>query len=132
MTFGDFYLRSDAVEKPYNAFKEFYREKGQDKIAARVEYFKTKMGVNPGEVRVMELKNRWASCSEKQHLNFHWKCLMAPLNIIDYIVVHELAHLKQKNHTDAFWGEVDKVMPDYRERKEWLGQNGARMDLNKQ
>jgi predicted metal-dependent hydrolase len=126
---GYFYLRSDAVEKPYIAFKEFYREKGEEKIAARVEYYKTKMGVNPGEVRIMELKNRWASCSEKQNLNFHWKCLMAPLNIIDYIVVHELAHLKYKNHTDAFWGEIDKVIPDYRGRKEWLRQNGAGMDL---
>ena len=54
---------------------------------------------------------------------------MAPLRIIDYIVVHELAHLKHKNHTDAFWGEVDKVMQDYRERKEWLKQYGAGMDI---
>lgn len=54
---------------------------------------------------------------------------MAPLNIIDYIVVHELAHLKHTNHTDAFWGAIDKVMSDYRERKEWLRQNGAGMSV---
>jgi predicted metal-dependent hydrolase len=55
--------------------------------------------------------------------------MMAPLTIIDYIVVHELAHLIHSNHTQAFWNEVDKVMPDYQERKEWLRLNGAGMDL---
>ena len=126
---GYFYLRSDAQEKPFETFKEFYRTKGQPKIKDRVDYYKAKMGVEPGEVRVMELQNRWASCSEKRNINFHWKCLMAPLRIIDYIVVHELAHLKHKNHTDAFWGEVDKVMQDYRERKDWLKQHGAGMNV---
>jgi len=126
---GYFYLRSDATERPYETFKEFYRTKGQKKVLGRVEYYKTKMGVEPGDVRVMELQNRWASCSENKNLNFHWKCLMAPLRIVDYIVVHELAHLTYRNHTDAFWGEVDKVMHDYRERKEWLRQHGAGMGI---
>jgi len=126
---GYFYMRTDGLEKPYEIFKDFYRSKGQSKLKERVNYYQHKMGVGPGEVRVMELQNRWASCSDLHNLNFHWKCLMAPLRIIDYIVVHELAHLKHKNHTDAFWGEVDKVMHDFRERKEWLKQYGAAMDI---
>ena len=92
-------------------------------------YYQGKMGVEPKSVRVLDLKNRWASCSAGGHLNFHWKCMMAPTTILDYIVVHELAHLRYPNHTAAFWNEVDKVMPDYRERKEWLRVNGAGMDL---
>jgi predicted metal-dependent hydrolase len=60
---------------------------------------------------------------------FHWKCLMAPPKIIDYIVVHELCHMRHRDHTDLFWNEVDKVMPDYRERKEWLRQRGAAMEI---
>ena len=126
---GYFYMRSDALEKPYEIFKEFYRAKGQTKINERVEYYQVKMGLEPGKVRVMELKNRWASCSENSDMNFHWKCMMAPLNIIDYIVVHELAHLIHKNHTDAFWNSIDKVLPDYIERKEWLRINGAGMNI---
>ncbi|RLE35589.1 MAG: M48 family peptidase, partial [Acidobacteria bacterium] len=58
-----------------------------------------------------------------------WKCMMAPQTIIDYIVVHELCHLHYPDHTDAYWNEVDKVMPGYRERKEWLRKNGAGLDV---
>ncbi|MBW2636919.1 MAG: M48 family metallopeptidase [Deltaproteobacteria bacterium] len=111
------------------AFKEFFREKGKKRISARVLCFQTKMGVQPKALRVIELKNRWASCSLRGNLNFHWKCMMAPPTMLDYIVVHELAHLIHANHTEAFWNEVDKVMPDYRDRKEWLRVNGAGMDL---
>jgi predicted metal-dependent hydrolase len=77
----------------------------------------------------MELKSHWASCSETGNINFHWKCMMAPLKVIDYIIIHELAHLIHKNHTDAFWNTVDKVLPDYQQRKEWLRKYGAMMDL---
>ncbi len=87
------------------------------------------MGVHPKAVRVMDLKNRWASCSPGNNLNFHWKCMMAPLTVLDYIVVHELTHLIHPNHTQAFWNEVDKVLPDYQERKEWLTKNGSQMTL---
>ncbi len=78
------------------------------------------MGVEPRSVKVLDLKHRWASWTPGGNLNFHWKCMMAPPTILDYIVVHELAHLHLPNHTTAFWNEVDKVMPDYQERKEWL------------
>ena len=111
------------------AFKAFYRAKGDVRIPPRVAYYQAKMDVEPKAVRVIELKHRWASCSPGGNLNFHWKCMMAPLTILDYIVVHELAHLVYPNHTKAFWNELDKVMPDFQERKEWLRLNGAGMDL---
>ena len=80
-------------------------------------------------VDVRELGNRWASCSKTGALAFHWKCMMAPQTIIDYIIVHELCHFHHRDHTEAFWNEVDKAMPDYRERKEWLRKNGAGLDV---
>lgn len=123
-----FYLRKKDAEKGKELFKEFYRKKGLIKINERIELYKYKLGVEPLNIKVMELQNRWASCSNKA-LNFHWKCLMAPINIIDYIVVHELAHLIYPNHTESFWNIVDKVMPDYKERKDWLRLNGAGLDL---
>ena len=130
---GYFLLRMDVTRKskvnPDEVFKEFYREKGLKKSQERVLYYRTKMGVMPKSVRVIELRNRWASCSAKSVLNFHWKCMMAPLKILDYFVVHELAHLTHARHTEAFWNEVDKVMPDFEERKGWLRQHGAGMGL---
>jgi predicted metal-dependent hydrolase len=126
---GYFCLRVDQKKDGSAAFRAFYRAKGLTRIGDRVGYYQDKMGVVPKSVRVVDLKNRWASCSADGHLNFHWKCMMAPTTILDYIAVHELAHLRYPNHTAAFWNEVDKVLPDYRERKEWLRANGAGMDL---
>jgi predicted metal-dependent hydrolase len=93
-----------------------------------VDYFAPKAGVTPAAVDVRELGNRWASSSPSGALAFHWKCMMAPQTIIDYVVVHELCHFHHRDHTEAFWNEVDKLLPDYRERKEWLRKNGAGLD----
>jgi len=111
------------------AFKAFYREKGAARIPPRVAYFQVKLDLEPRAVKVIDLKHRWASCTPGGNLNFHWKCMMAPLTILDYIVVHELAHMIYPNHTAAFWNQVDKVMPDFQERKDWLRVNGVGMDL---
>ena len=111
------------------AFKTFYRAKGEVRIPERVAYYQRKMGVEASAVKVLDLKHHWASCTPGGRLNFHWKCMMAPATVLDYIVVHELAHLRYPNHTAAFWNEVDKVMPDYRDRKEWLRVNGAGMGV---
>ncbi|WP_432737406.1 M48 family metallopeptidase [Maridesulfovibrio sp. FT414] len=120
--------RGNQIE-PHEAFKEFYRAKGKQRIHERVDLYRKMLAVKPSNIRIMELKHRWASCSRNGALNFHWKCMMAPLLILDYIVVHELAHLIHPRHTSAFWNEVDKVLPDYFERKEWLKKRGAEMDL---
>ena len=128
---GHFCLRSNNGSAPDAdaAFKEFFREKGKARIPERVEHFQTRMGVEAANVKIIDLKNRWASCSANGNLNFHWKCMMATSSVLDYIIVHELAHLIHANHTEAFWNEVDKVMPDYRKRKDWLRVHGAGMDL---
>ncbi len=111
------------------AFEHYYTTKGMDRIRQRVKCFAEKVGVVPASVKIKDMSYRWASCSKNNALTFHWKCMMAPPKIIDYIVVHELCHIHHRNHTDAFWNEVDKIMPDYRERKNWLRNNGANMDL---
>ena len=128
---GYFCLRAEdgQSEDGFNVFKEFYRDKGRERIPQRVALYQNELGVEPGTIKVVELQNRWASCSPNGNLSFHWKCMMAPLTVLDYVVVHELAHLLHPNHTEAFWNEVDKLLPDYQERKEWLRTNGAGMDL---
>ena len=117
------------VEVAKAAFRDYFIARGKERITQRVRYYAPKVGVDPMAIDVRELGHRWASCSPRGNLAFHWKCMMAPSTIIDYIVVHELCHFYQLDHSEAFWNEVDKVMPDYRERKEWLRVNGAGLDL---
>jgi predicted metal-dependent hydrolase len=131
---GRFTLRRDLVESgdvelAKQAFRQYYVARGYERIAKRVEYFAPKVDVKPLGIEVKEIGHRWASCSPLGKLSFHWKCVMAPQTIIDYIIVHELCHFHYFDHSDAFWNEVDKVMPNYRERKEWLKVNGAGLDL---
>ena len=131
---GRFCLRRDLADRSEaagakSAFRDYFIARGLERITERVRYFAPKVGAKPLQLDVRELGHRWASCSLKGNLAFHWKCMMAPPTIIDYIVVHELCHLHHMNHTEKFWNEVDKVMPTYRERKEWLKNNGAAMDL---
>ncbi len=120
---------SEDADKCTQTFVDFYKEKGLHRIPERVAYFAPKLGLDPNQIRIMELKYRWASCTDGGNLNFHWKCMMAPPTVLDYVVVHELCHLKFKKHTEAFWNEVDKVIPDYRNKVKWLRTNGAGMDL---
>ena len=126
---GYFLLRKKDKIKANQMFRGFYKEKGYPKIVERVERYKKRIDVKPKQVRIMELKNRWASCSEKGNLNFHWKCIMAPPDVLSYIVAHELVHLVHKNHTKAFWNKIDKVVPDFQRHIEWLRLNGAAMDI---
>lgn len=127
-------LRRDLAEEgddqaARKAFIDFYTEKAKQRIAGRVDDYAPKVGVQFNEVVIRDLGNRWASCSPSGNLAFHWKCMMAPLSIIDYIVVHELCHLLERDHTKAFWNEVDKVMPSFKERRQWLRENGASLDV---
>ena len=111
------------------AFESFYCIKGENRLNQRVCFFAPKVGVKPNGVKVKDLGFRWASCTKSDLMQFHWKCMMAPPKIIDYMVVYELCHIHHRNHTDLFWNEVDKVMPDYRERKLWLEKYGAGLDI---
>ncbi|WP_019601407.1 M48 family metallopeptidase [Teredinibacter turnerae] len=131
---GRFCLRRELVDTEgakgaKQAFEHYFAARGLARIRDRVKYYAPKVGVEPASVVIKEMGYRWANCSKSNALAFHWKCMMAPPQIIDYIVVHELCHIHHRNHSDKFWNEVDKVMPDYRERKNWLRLNGANLDL---
>ena len=89
-------------------------------------YYAGLMGVSYGSITVREQKTRWGSCSAKGNLNFNWKLVLMPEEILDYVVVHELAHRLQMNHSTEFWDEVEKILPDYRKRRQWLKENGQK------
>lgn len=96
-------------------------------IPERVEYFAKVIGVTYGKITVRNQKTRWGSCSSKGNLNFSCLLMLAPPEVLDYVVVHELCHRKQMNHSKAFWLEVEKVLPNYKEVRKWLKEEGSQM-----
>ena len=126
---GYFLLDKKNLAKADKVFKEFYKDKAKQKITERLKLISEKFQEKPSSVKVLELQNRWASWTPKNGLNFHWKCAMAPVPVIDYIITHEMIHLKYPNHSSDFWNELDKKMPNFREYENWLKQNGVKMAI---
>lgn len=102
----------------------WYRQKLLDIVTVRIAELSALMGVFPGKVSVRFQKTIWGSCSWNNNISINAKLALAPPEIIDYILVHELCHIKHKNHSSAFWLAVESVLPDYKERKSWLKKNG--------
>ena len=101
-----------------------YKKRAQGIISRRVSHYAEIMGVTYGRITIRDQKSRWGSCSAEGNLNFSWRLILMPIEVMDYVVVHELAHLKEMNHSKAFWEEVEKVLPDYKEQRKWLKENG--------
>ena len=93
----------------------------------RAAYFAPLIGVTYGRITIRNQKTRWGSCSAEGNLNFNCLLLLAPPEVLDYVVVHELCHRKFMNHSPRFWAEVARVMPDYKVRRKWLKDNGPRL-----
>ena len=127
------WIRKRLLEQENNRrLRPTYTEKQKlagRRLAARVfaekcRRFAAVMGVSYGTITIREQKTRWGSCSAKGNLNFNWKTVLMPEEIQDYLAVHELAHRIEMNHSPAFWAVVERVLPDYRERRRWLLENG--------
>ena len=103
------------------------RERAKSVLAQRTAYFARQVGVTYGRITVRDQKTRWGSCSQTGNLNFNFRLILAPPEVMDYVVVHELCHRRQMNHSAQFWQEVAQVLPDYRKRKAWLTENGWRL-----
>lgn len=101
-----------------------YRMAAGQVFQERAAFFAKIMGVDYGRVTVRDQKTRWGSCSAKGNLNFNWRLILAPGEVLDYVVVHELAHRREMNHSERFWRLVGDVLPDYEERRRWLKENG--------
>ena len=93
-------------------------------IPARVAHFAPLVGVRYGRITVRNQRSRWGSCSSQGNLNFNCLLMLCPEEIVDYVVVHELCHRKEMNHSPRFWAEVERVLPDYKQRLQWLKENG--------
>jgi len=94
-------------------------------VPERVAFFAQKMGVIYGSIKIRNQRTRWGSCSSKRNLNFNCLLMLVPAEVCDYVIIHELAHLKELNHSPRFWAEVQKMIPDFRTHRKWLKDNQA-------
>ncbi len=110
-------------------FLVWYKKAAAEEFLRRVEYYKAIMQESVGTIRIKDQKSCYGSCSTKRNLNFNWKCILAPPEILDYIVVHELCHLRHMNHFKEFWAEVESILPEYTKAKRWLKENGILLEI---
>lgn len=112
-----------------NALVRWYSQQALQRFTEKVERYAKIIGVSPNSVEIKAFKSRWGSCGVNGDILFHWKVILAPHRIVDYVVVHELCHLKHHDHSPAFWKAVERVVPDYLECKDWLKKVGSRFDI---
>ncbi|MEW9672406.1 M48 family metallopeptidase [Ammoniphilus sp. 3BR4] len=118
------YDESKRHESLKQLFKEWYIKHGHQKVKERLKIYCPKLELYPSKLIVKEQQLRWGSCTKNGTININWKILMAPMRVVDYVIVHELAHLKYPDHSSDFWRLVQLTLPDYESRKEWLRING--------
>jgi len=124
-----FKLTRPAQPRAESVFEAWYKKQARKVLTERVEFFAQKHGFKVEKIRISSARTRWGSYSSRGTLSFTWRLVMAPLEIIDYVVVHELCHSKELNHSKAFWAQVESILPDYKRRRKWLKENGGWLRL---
>lgn len=125
---GRFVMPKPLAKEGREHLIHWYCERAATWLEARVEEYAARMEVLPAGVRVQDLGYRWGSCGKGDWLYFHWKTILLPPRIAEYVVVHEMAHLHEPHHTVEYWRRVERAMPDFLRRKEWLAQHGAQVE----
>jgi len=109
------------------ALKSWYKKRFIEVALPRLSYFSDKHKLKVNQVRVKEQKTLWGSCSSKNNINLNYLLIMAPMKVIDYVIVHELVHTIHKNHSAKFWQKVETIMPNYKDSRNWLKDNGYKL-----
>lgn len=109
------------------SIKKWYKNKFKEIALPRVAYFANKHNLMVNQVRIKNQKTMWGSCSSKNNINLNYLLLMAPMGVIDYVIVHELVHTIHRNHSTDFWDSVESIMPEFQEHKRWLKKNGYKL-----
>ena len=126
---GVFYLDENHVRRAKELFAKWYKERAREIFEERVRYYSTKLKLYPADVKVTSARSRYGSCSAVNKLSFSFRLVMAPYAMIDYVILHELAHIKVKNHSKKFWDFMEEIMPDYKRRRKWLRDHSAMLDI---
>lgn len=123
---GRFKMLHSAVPNGRAHMVRWYIHHAQPWFESRVERLRSRIGVHPVSITVRDLGFRWGSCGKGCRLYFHWRSILLPPPVAEYVVVHELVHLVEPHHTPAFWRRVERAMPDFNGRREWLADRGGR------
>jgi len=122
-----FTMNDESSETISLILKSWYKKRFMEVALPRLNYFSDKYNLKVNQVRVKEQKTLWGSCSSKNNINLNYLLIMAPIKVIDYVIVHELVHTIHKNHSVKFWQEVETIMPRYKEARYWLKDNGYKL-----
>jgi predicted metal-dependent hydrolase len=112
--------KEDTYERAGNMLEVWYRKKGKDIFVKTAQMYAEMMGTSFEKIAIKNQKTRWGSCSNHKNLNFNWRLLMMPKEVLDYVVIHELAHTIEMNHSKQFWAHVEKLMPNYKMYRKFL------------
>lgn len=124
-----FRLRRSDQSQAGQVFLKWYQQQARQIFTSCVQLFAQRYALSYSKIRLSSARTRWGSCSSKGTLSFTWRLVMAPVEVIDYVVIHELVHLEIKNHSSAFWKKVQEYLPDYKKRRAWLKAHGYQLDL---
>ncbi|WP_277586309.1 M48 family metallopeptidase [Psychrobacillus antarcticus] len=109
--------------------KKFYMTECKTIIEKRIKIYQKQLKVKPKVIEIVESRVKWGSCSSDRKLTFNYRLAMAPIEVIDYVIIHELCHITHMNHDRSFWRRVGSIMPDYKEKEEYLAKHGYSMTL---
>ncbi len=129
LAFGKFILNHDHIAEARDLFCNWYKKEAREKITERVDYYSNKFELPPEGIKITNAKSRWGSCSRENRLSFSWRMIMASVAVIDYVLIHELVHIREKNHSKKFWNYLESLLPDYRRHRQWLRENGHLLQL---
>jgi predicted metal-dependent hydrolase len=124
---GRFRLLRSEARQGREHFVRWYTAHGRVWLRQRVPALAVRVGVEPGTVEVRDLGYRWGSCGRSRTLNFSWMSVLLPPSLVDYVIVHELVHLHERNHNPKFWARIERAMPDYARRRSQLAIAGAKL-----
>lgn len=119
-----FYLSEECLDYAREIIERWYQKRAYEVVSERAAYYSYVSGINFKQINISNAKKRWGSCSPNGNLNIAWRLVMAPLRVIDYVIVHELSHIEIRNHSKEFWRRVANVIPDYKKDEKWLRDNG--------
>lgn len=123
-----FLIPDTELSKRENVLREWYIRKAKEKIMPRVKAHAQHLGVKVAQIKIVDNRYRWGSCTVNDNVNFNWRLIKAPMFVIDYVIVHELAHLLEANHTPVFWNIVRAQAPTMEKAKSWLKENGQLLE----
>lgn len=125
-----FFIAKNNQQQANELFKDWYIKSATEIIVPKVKAIAKQLGVVFNNINILDLKYRWGSCTPKDNIHFNWRIIKAPMTVIEYIIVHELTHLLEANHTPEFWNRVSVMQPNFAKAKDWLMENGSELEID--